>query len=341
MTTNNTVPGFQSHYIRDVSHAAIAERLPAVAAARLEALQERIDELSALYDHASSAWREEHDAQQRATNEHRVLTEPYAATAYGSGQIVSPDDPAAKELQARADRRAAAARKANEKMGALAARLSPLRQLHVRVSRYIDRAGAEIAEIKLPALKLKPKENVAEAIERIRGDLQALLAQLSAARAALLPSAVAKQNSRRQIEELAEQGRPTTWETLEGRTIQWPTTSFRVDTSTAFVASEGTPRLGGLLWAEVPHVQALFTWLNKDALIAAIGKQIDAEADDKAALSPAEKAKRETEILAAILDVEREEAALIDKAGDFELYRPDTDPRAFLSINGPAPRDEI
>jgi hypothetical protein len=337
--TNDTVHGFHSPYIRDVSHAAIAERLPEVARTRLEALQERIDELGAVYDHASSAWREEHDAQQKARNDYRVLTEPFAATAYGS-QIVSADDPQAQELQSRADRRATAARKANDRMVALAARLSPLRQLHVRLSRYIERAGAEINEIKLPSLKLKPKETIAEAIERIRGDRQELLAQLSAVRAALLPSAVAKGNARKQIEELAEQGRPTTWEVLEGRTIQWPTTSFRVDTSTAFVASEGTPRLGGLLFAEVPHIQALFTWLHRDALIKAIDKEIDGEADDKAALSPAEKAKRETEILAAILEVEREEAALIDKAGDVELHRPDMDVRAFLSINGPAPRED-
>jgi hypothetical protein len=56
------------------------------------------------------------------------------------------------------------------------------------------------------------------------------------------------------------------------------------------------------------------SWLHKSALISALDREIDTEADDKAALSHETRQQREAEVLGDLLAVERDEAALVWQA---------------------------
>ena len=52
-----------------------------------------------------------------------------------------------------------------------------------------------------------------------------------------------------------------------------------------------------LAFAEIPDTVALIAWLHRDALIAALDREIDTEADDKAALSHEARQKAEAEVM--------------------------------------------
>ena len=85
---------------------------------------------------------------------------------------------------------------------------------------------------------------------------------------------------------------------------------------------------------------AVMAWMHKDAMIAAFNRDIAELADDAAALTTAERTKREREILAAILTAERLEEMLCEQTG--APRRPDADARAILQLadSSPAPREE-
>jgi hypothetical protein len=108
----------------------------------------------------------------------------------------------------------------------------------------------------------------------------------------------------------------------------------------------GDPGLIG--FAELPDMLALMTWLHRDALIAALDREIDEVADDPNALTAAQRQKAEAEVRADLLAVQRQEAELVWKAqgdGAAVLHRPDIDPRALLGVQltptpAPAPRKD-
>jgi hypothetical protein len=88
---------------------------------------------------------------------------------------------------------------------------------------------------------------------------------------------------------------------------------------------------------------ALLAWMFGDDLIARIDEEIDAVADDGAALDDATRAQRIAAIDVEILECQREEEAAtlaaIDAGIEIER-RGDIDPRAFLNLSddAPAPR---
>jgi hypothetical protein len=85
----------------------------------------------------------------------------------------------------------------------------------------------------------------------------------------------------------------------------------------------------------VPDTVALIAWLHKDALIAALDREIDAEGDDAAALTHEQREQRESEVLSDLLSVERDEAALTWSAIEDGLpceFRADCSPLAILQI---------
>jgi hypothetical protein len=96
------------------------------------------------------------------------------------------------------------------------------------------------------------------------------------------------------------------------------------------VYNTGTPVIA---FAEVPDAVALLTWLPKDALIKRLDAEIDAEADDGAALSHEVRQRQEAEVLDDLLDVERNESALVREAQSQGLpaeHRNDCSPLAIL-----------
>ncbi|GLI93667.1 hypothetical protein [Methylocystis echinoides] len=91
-----------------------------------------------------------------------------------------------------------------------------------------------------------------------------------------------------------------------------------------------------------PDAFALLAWLHRDTIIQRICAEIDAVADDRSALDPAQRAKKLAQADAAILLAEREEEAAICEAlsrGFLIDRREDADPRAIVGIEGPAPRN--
>jgi hypothetical protein len=140
---------------------------------------------------------------------------------------------------------------------------------------------------------------------------------------------------REQIEALAQQGAPAVSNLIEhDREIAWPTQMLRSEVHNTEVRS--------VAFAEVHCVLPVLAWLHKDALIARLDAEIDAEADDPAALSHTEREKRESEVQQDQLATEFSEAALVWAAMDERLpveHRADCSPLAILQcrlITAPA-----
>jgi hypothetical protein len=90
-----------------------------------------------------------------------------------------------------------------------------------------------------------------------------------------------------------------------------------------------------LAFTEVPDTVALFAWLHRDALIAALSREIDSEADDKAALTHEAREKAEAEVQGDLLAVERDECELVWTAQAQSLpieHRADINPVALLGL---------
>jgi hypothetical protein len=90
----------------------------------------------------------------------------------------------------------------------------------------------------------------------------------------------------------------------------------------------------------LPDTLALIAWLHRDTLIAALDREIDEAADDKNAMTLEQRRKAETQMLADLLAVSREECALSEAAqaqGIAIDYRTDCDARAILGIEWVAP----
>jgi len=101
----------------------------------------------------------------------------------------------------------------------------------------------------------------------------------------------------------------------------------------AEVLGTGTER--SLAFHETVDVTALIAWLHKPALIAALDRQIDGEADDPASLSHEDRQRRESEALSDLLATEFEESSLVWKMQSEGLpieHRSDCAPQAVLGL---------
>ena len=90
-----------------------------------------------------------------------------------------------------------------------------------------------------------------------------------------------------------------------------------------------------LAFTEATDTVALCRWLHRDALIAALDREIASEADDPAALTHEARQQREAEVMGDLLAVERDEAALVWQAQSQSLpveHRADISPLALLGL---------
>lgn len=170
-------------------------------------------------------------------------------------------------------------------------------------------------DFEVPSLR-KGESSILDAIEGRRRRGRELAADLHQTRCAPVPSADAKLRMRAQIEALAEAGAPSVGGLVEhSHPVRFPIS------------------YGGV---EAPDVLALTVWLNKDLMIARLEAEIDAEADDAAALSDQARKKREAQIIADVLANERLEAVLCWTAMDQAMpceHRSDINPLALLGID--------
>jgi hypothetical protein len=196
--------------------------------------------------------------------------------------------------------------------------------------------GTALEDHSVPEPKLlKGETGLLDAIERLRRRGRELKADLHRIQSAAYPSSYAKQRMREQVEALAMQGTPLVSNLLEhDRPISWPTQMLR-----SAVANTETPSIA---FAEIHGVLPTLAWLHKDALIARLDAEIDAESDDAAALTHEARQQQEAEVMGDLLAVERDESALVWRAMDERLpveHRSDCAPLAILQcrlITAPA-----
>jgi hypothetical protein len=184
----------------------------------------------------------------------------------------------------------------------------------------------EPVEVDVP--KPAKGENLLDQIEARRRRVRELRADAHRIRSAPFPSAHCKAQMRSQIEALAMQGAPVVGDLIENdRQIVFQTLAVRSQVYNTEVPS--------VAFAELPDAVALFAWTFKDALVKRLDAEIDAEADDKAAMSHEARQKAEAEVMADLLAVERDECALVWQAQSQNLpceHRADVSVAALLSI---------
>lgn len=183
----------------------------------------------------------------------------------------------------------------------------------------------EAVEIEPPTL-LKD-ESIIDAVERFRRRGRELKADAHRIRSAPYPSAHAKRKMREQVEQLSQRGEPSVSRLVE---LDGPA-EFQTQNLRSTVHGEQR----ALAFAETPDALALIAWLHRDALIKRFDELIDAEADDKSALSHEAREKAEAETMGDLLDIERQEAELTWLAQSQNLpveHRADISPLALLGV---------
>lgn len=201
-----------------------------------------------------------------------------------------------------------------------------IENLWQRIDRYVENLPPTgVAPSPETPVKLEKGETPAPALERRRARIEQLRVEIFDAENAPITSEAAKNIARRHIESMAAAGRPNVLTTLEGR--RPPRLARRVDGARG--AHDG----------EI-DVEALICWLHRDALIAAIEKAIDEDADESSALSDEERATRISKAKREMLAVQREEEiffGLCKARGLAVSRRADADPRAVLGLADAAP----
>jgi hypothetical protein len=209
-----------------------------------------------------------------------------------------------------------------------AARWQPARRLVTIVEEWLrDKpGGTTLEDFDGPKPTLQKGEDILGAIERLRRRCRELAADLHRIESSCYPSAHAKAKMREQIEVLAARGAPTISLLIEhDREVAWAQTSLQARVFNAQIPSFAA--------AETADVFALIAWLHKDALIARLDREIDAEADDGATLSHADRERQAAKVAEDLLDAERQEAALVWRALEQGLpaeHRTDCSPQAIL-----------
>jgi hypothetical protein len=213
----------------------------------------------------------------------------------------------------------------DRQIAALEAKRSRLPQTATEWLRDVP-AGAAIEVCPQPQPpKTANVDGVRQRIAKLRNDRDAV-------RDAPIPSGVAIEMMRQQVENLAEKGAPSVLPLLErGGSIVFPKMSVR----SQLYGSADQFQLVGFSSAEVPDTLALFCFLHRDLLIAKLQAEIIELADDASALDDDQRRRREAELSAEILQCERLEEALIEQAeaeGKIIPGREDADPRALLGV---------
>jgi hypothetical protein len=250
--------------------------------------------------------------------DHGLGLPPEHASCVAAEKEIARTSDAARRLQERSERLAAAWRAAAEPLAACETWLRDGRPSGVQL---LDWEGDE------PKL-LKGENGLLDAIENRRRRVRELRANLNRIASASYPSGYCKARAKEQIEALAMQGTPTVAMLVEhDGDLIWPMTRLRSEV------------LGGehpaLAFAEVPDTIALIAWLHRDTLIKRLDAEIDTESDDASALSHETRAQAEAETMGDMLDIERQEAALTWEAQAQGLpveFRGDINPLALLSL---------
>jgi hypothetical protein len=187
--------------------------------------------------------------------------------------------------------------------------------------------GTTLEDIETPEVKLLKGESVTDGILRLQRRVRELKADLHRIESAPFPSSWAKARVREVVDQLAARGAPDVINLIEhGGAVVWPTLRAQAEV-------HGAQR--ALAFLEMPDVVGLLAHLLKPTLIAALDALVMAEADDKAALTQTDRELRTAEVMADLMAVEREEAALTWRAVSERLpveFRADIAVSALLGV---------
>ena len=281
--------------------------LPAAAQEKVFLLRRRNDETHRLIPDFSQL-QDLNIESEKGRQKLKRLTDPAASGGFGLGD---------------ADNRVITATKAVAKATAEARRVAELREIRSaqwqaasRTLRNVEDflrhlpGGTRLEAVEVEPPKLLKSENITDAIERIGRRGRQLSADLHSVRSAPFPSAHAKQRMREMIGILAGRCEPNVAGLVERGDVKieqlFPKALARAD-----VHNAGPKAAGCAAYFELVDPVGLIAWLFGDALIAALDREIDSEADDKAALDGPERARREAAILSDHLANDRDLAALV------------------------------
>ena len=247
------------------------------------------------------------------------------------GFNLKPEDRRVIEAQKLLDKLTDDFKRLQERQAARAAAFQAASQALANVEAWLRDgrpSGTTLEDHPTPEVKLNKGESLADAISRLARRTRELRADLHRISSSPFPSAWAKAQMREQVEALAARGEPDVSVLVErGANIVWPTLRLQVTVYNA--------QPGAVGYAEVPDVLAIEAYLHKDAMIAALAREITSEADDKAAMTHEARQKAEAEVLGDLLDIERQEANLVWRAQGEGLpceHRADCSPLAILQV---------
>jgi len=305
----------------------VADRLPERARDRLEALRDTFQAKIAYRREISDDLRAASDAKRQHEGNIHNLTR---GRGHGGRRLLE-NDPHVTQQRQWFDEAAAKVKRLSAKLDAND--VSVVGTLINRIEEFLERlpASARIIDVEMPKSRGK-----APSLDTIAHDLAELDADRHEIESAPWPASAAKEAARRQVEALAEAGRPDASGLIDigaDARIKWPTNEVRLPFSVPVTVAEGrVSGAHGSAVGPIPNALAFMVWMNRDSVIAALAAEIDGLADDGAALDHNERRIRLEEIQAKRRELENTEAAVVWDSGDFSKFRPDISAEAVLSI---------
>ena len=200
------------------------------------------------------------------------------------------------------------------------ARFAALTSTVTAIRTWLSGLPANVAfeVVEPPALALKDNETLAEAVERIRGEIAATQREIARVSNAGLPVDEIKAQAQDYVNGLVGHGRP----------------SIQCDHNAAFTVSAPSH---GWTGSRSSSLIAMLAWLDPQRLLQRLNTEIDADAaaTDKLRLTPNERGTLLSTLSQVLDDLERTEEALIEKAGDAGHVierRNDASPAAILGV---------
>lgn len=318
-----------------------ADRLPATARNRLKRLRDERDDLRASLMAASERFNEA----QRSMNDIRLRAESLGSqlSRSASPQVRTPEHPALVALNAEAVR----VRREHEHAQG---RVTELNEKWQEAGRLVENCEAYLASVNEPISEFNPASKplaehemleTFDKVPEIRRHVARIKDEISAVQAAPLLRADAKRVMRAQIAALAAAGKPSISQLLaHGGAISFP--SARTSTQPPFLQlmPDDAARQSAVIAAAAnvnsrsPDGISFSCWLFQNQIIEQLDRDID-QADDRKALSSADRAAELDRLKAELLRWERAEVTFCEV--DHAALRSDTDPRAVLRVIGPAP----
>lgn len=317
--------------------AACIARLPPHAAEKLRRFLDARSESLVLARAASDA---RNEILEQKLEIERQIERSLALPRAIYGDALPAEGPELQRLRARLETVEAELRRREERLEARGAQAAALGNLvQNNLARQVERIAGEAAPYEGKTAAPGRNETPAAAVARVRRRREELVAERDAIRAAPRPVAEIKADLARQVERLAQAGRPNLAETIDrGGLIGFPRRRAEVEQWRSTDAGSRREPLPPSV--SVPDAPAMFAWLFREDLLRACEREIDGLVDDASALGTAERRARETAIAREILAVEREEEDFVtaaEAAGVEIERRGDADFRAVLALADETP----